>query len=82
MLAKRTNILLEKTDYRLLKALAKKQSVSVGQLIREAITKTYKNSADIECAQREQLASSLRKLWQRTKAEKIDYKRLIENGRK
>jgi len=40
-LAKRTQVLLEKEQYKQLEQLAKQKRVSVGALIREAIEKVY-----------------------------------------
>lgn len=82
MLTKRTNILLEKTDYQLLEALAKRQRISVGELIRRAIAKTYKRKIESELEQRQKRILAIMKLWEKIKVKEIDYKSLIEYGRK
>lgn len=80
MLIKRTNLLLGEADYQLLKSLAKKEEVSVAELIRRAIEKVYKKRFELE--QRKEVVAEIQKLWKKVKTEGMDYKSLIENGRK
>ena len=80
MLAKRTNLLLEKVDYYLLKRLAQQQDVSMGELIRQAIDKTYKEQFISE--QRQKNVAAIKQLWQQAAGKRINYKSLIEDGRK
>lgn len=82
MLNKRTNLLLEKKDYSLLQIIAEKEGASVGELIRRAISKTYKQKAKSEAKAREKIVAEIFALRQKTKAKKINYKALIEYGRK
>lgn len=82
MLTKRTNLLLEKTDYQLLYALAKRQEVSVAELIRKAIEKTYKQDVKAKLDQRKRTAASIERIWETIQIERLDYKSLIEDGRK
>ena len=47
MLTKRTNILFDEKAYSHLEALAKKQSTSVGDLVRKAVIKIYIEPSEI-----------------------------------
>jgi len=80
MLARRTNLLLEETDYLLLRALTKKHKVSMGELIRRALEKTYKDEVRLE--EREKTVTAIQGLWKKMGLQRIDYKSLIEDGRK
>lgn len=82
MLNQRTNILLDKEDYQLLTSLAQRQEVSLGSLIRTAITKTYKKTFTSELENKKKSVLSIIKTWEKFKLRKIDYKSLIAYGRK
>ena len=79
MLNKRTNILLSKSDYRLLSFLATKERVSIGKLIRKAIREIYQ--AEEEKEERRKVVKAILSLRKKQKGT-IDYKALIEDGRK
>ena len=79
MLTKRTNILLEQETWKKLVKLASERKASVGELVRDAVDKTYKDEMKlgkriraIEATLRDRLMSK----------KKIDYKELINYGRK
>lgn len=81
MLNKRTHVLFSEKDYHLLATLAANSDVSVGELIRKAVKKTYQ--IDQEMAERYQLTKSLFSLWEKQKIKGIvPYKQLVEDGRK
>ena len=82
MLTQRTNILLDKDDYRLLTALAQKQEVSLGSLIRIAIAKTYKKTAVNKLEERKKNVLNIFKGWEKFKLKEVDYKFLVAYGRK
>ena len=82
MLTKRTNLLLEEMDYRLLSELAKKEDVSIGELIRKAIRKTYHSQRILELEERKKVVEKILKFGEKFKIKKINYKKLIEYGRK
>jgi len=82
MLTKRTNLLLRKTDYQFLQLLARKQEVSIGELIRRAIDKTYKERLSFTLEQRKKEVAGIKRLWEKIQLKKVDYKSLIEYGRK
>lgn len=78
MLTKRTNILFEDNTWKELVALAKKRNSSVGELVRKAIKKTYfSETIDKERAGAVDTIFKIRK-----KHKGIDYKELINHGRK
>ena len=79
MLTHRTNLLLEETDYHLLSQLASKKKVSMGKLIRHAVKKTYHLQKQDTVAD---ILNSLQKLSLKVNTKNINYKELINEGRK
>jgi len=79
MLTKRTNLLLTETDYALLSHLAEKEKKSMGELIRRAIRAFYDYQA---VNSRRQILKEIENLSTQAKTKGIDYKKLVENGRK
>lgn len=79
MLTKRTQILFDENIWKKLTQLARAQTTSVGQLIREAVKEKYLKEADF-VRQRETL-EEIERIRPRL-AQKIDYKALINYGRK
>jgi len=79
MLEKRTNVLLSENDYCLLNLLAAKKGVSVGFLIRKAIREVY--MAEEEKEERQKVVDLILSFRKKQK-DSINYKALIENGRK
>lgn len=79
MLIKRTNILFDQKTWEMLTALAQQRGNSVAELVRKAVKKTYFSESE-KMAKRQALEKiiSLRK---KTKG-KINYRQLIEDGRK
>ena len=80
MLTHRTNVLLTKLDREVLSRLASKKGKTVGELIRQAVRKTYnisqkENSTAWALQQIDRLAKKVN-----TKG--INYRQLIEHGRK
>ncbi|OGV97356.1 hypothetical protein A2W24_06525 [Microgenomates group bacterium RBG_16_45_19] len=78
MLTKRTNIIFDEADWRMLAALAQQQGTSVGHLVRQAVSQTYRDlpiKDEIKLAH--QKIRSIRHVHS-----PIDYKELINYGRK
>ncbi len=78
LLNQRTNVLLNETDYKMLKELSKKNNQTIGELIRHAISKTFKPQNKTKA----QLLKHLRELGKTANTKGINYKQLIEDGRK
>ncbi len=79
MLTKRTNILFDEELWRFLVGLAKTEKSSVGDLVRRAVRETYDRE---ERLSRIRLAmQNIRSIRKKQKG-KIDYKELINYGRK
>ena len=80
MLTKRVNFLFEEETWRMLVDRAEIEQVSIGELVRKAIKKTYENKGGarlkrIQAAHKWILAN-------RQVQKNIDYKALINAGRK
>jgi predicted DNA-binding protein len=80
-LLKRTNVLLTEEDHAFLSELVKNKGKTMGQLIRDAIKKTYhlenkKSGADIS----QRIKSGWKFLINPQK--RLDYKKMVEYGRK
>jgi len=78
LLTQRTNVLLEEVDYKMLKNLSMKNNKTIGELIRHAITKTYKKNKP----SRAQLFKKFKDLGKNFNAKGINIKELVEYGRK
>lgn len=78
MLIKRTNILFDLTMWEMLTSLAKSEEISVGELIREAIREKYMNNNKTEAKKAYEAIVKERKV----SKEPINYKALIEHGRR
>jgi len=78
MLTKRTNILFEEETWNTLRELSKRRSLSIGNLIRNAVQHTY--SKDLEIEQRKRAIELIER--HRVFQKNIDYKELINAGRK
>ncbi len=78
LLTQRTNVLLDEIDYKMLKDLSKKNNQTIGALIRHAINKTFKPKKTSQS----QLLKQLRQLGKSSNTKGINYKELIEYGRK
>jgi hypothetical protein len=79
MLTHRTNLLLEETDYRLLSQLATQKKVSIGKLIRHAVKKTYSLQKQDTVTD---ILNNLQKLSLKVNTKNINYRELINEGRK
>ncbi|MBU3935417.1 hypothetical protein KJ909_01965 [Patescibacteria group bacterium] len=79
MLTRRTNLLLTEQDYWMLSALTKKKGVSMGELIRTATRKVYGGGV---VDARTELLAKMGQLAKKAKTKGIDYKKLVEDGRK
>ena len=86
MLNKRTNLLLKKRDFHLLTLLAEKENLSVGELVRRAIKNEYEGKLKAvkrTINRRKIVIEEILSLRKKQKlAGKINYKLLIEEGRK
>lgn len=78
MLTKRTNILFDQETWKLLKLVAKQRKLSIGETIRQAVKKTYLE--DKKTTQTEKAHQAILK--HRKKFKKLNYKQLINAGRK
>ena len=79
MLVKRTNILFDEDLWGQLTSLASSQTTSVGNLVRNAVKKVYFNDSLVrERAEAIDDIMAIRKVFKG----KIDYKELINAGRK
>jgi hypothetical protein len=83
MLTKRTHILFDEDTALMLAMLAQEQATSVGNLVRRAVKKTYK---DVRTNQRkgQQAVHAITELQKKFlgKFEGLDYRTLIEDGRR
>ena len=80
MLTKRTNILFDEVLWKQLVKLSETKKTSVGQLIREAVQEKYQAAVDLE--KRRQAIDHILKIRPKPVKGKIDYKALINAGRK
>ena len=79
MLVKRTNILFEEENWKMLTGLALQKGSSVSELIRKAVREVYFTEG--EKMGKKQVFDEIISLRKKAKG-KINYKSLIENGRK
>lgn len=83
MLNRRAHILFEEEEFNLLELLADEKGQSVGELVRQAVQKVYVEPKAKELSDREKAFAALKKLQQQTRQKgRVDYKALIEYGRK
>ena len=80
MLTKRTNILFDEVLWKQLVKLSETKKTSVGQLVREAVQEKYQAAVDLE--KRRQAIDHILKIRPKPVKGKIDYKALINAGRK
>ena len=80
MLQKRTNILFDDRLWNLLSSVSKKENTSIGELVRNAVRKTYlkKEIQDI----RQDTLNAIIKIRPNKAKGQINYKELINYGRK
>ncbi len=84
MLTKRTHILFDEDTALMLAVLAREQATSVGNLVRRAVKKTYKDARGTHQKKGQKTVHALIALQKKFlgKFEGIDYRALIEDGRK
>jgi hypothetical protein len=83
MLTRRTQILFEDENYDFLVWLANEQRLSVGELVRKAVKKTYIDDKEAGKIKRKKVFDNLLK-WQNDVGyvmKGLNYKQLIEDGR-
>lgn len=80
MLTKRAQILFDEGLWKKLVQLAQAQKTSVGQVIRATITEKYGQEAGL--SERKQLLEEIESIRPKPLRGKIDYKALINYGRK
>jgi len=80
MLTKRTNVLFTEEDYLMLSELAKGSKKTIGEIVRHAVKKTYKNKNKSN----KEIIKMIKKGWTFLKNPEIpvDYKEWVEYGRK
>ena len=78
MLNKRTNILFDQATWNLLEQLSASREVSIGQLVRKAVNKLYKPQTTATTI----LLDRIKELGKKVNTKNINYKELIEYGRK
>lgn len=81
MLTKRTNILFDEELWKRLTSLAQKRNTSVGELVRIAVKETYDTKDEMLEKRRKAIEETLKYRPKPFKG-KIDYKALINAGRK
>lgn len=79
MLTKRTQILFEENLWRKLVRLSQAQKISVGKLVREAVRERYEDTEKMSRRQKAIEATLKERIVSKTK---IDYKELVNYGRK
>lgn len=80
MLTKRVNFLFEEETYQMLRERAALENLSIGELVRKAVKKTY---ADKDSARLKKIQAAHKWILTNRKVFKnIDYKALINDGRK
>ena len=79
MLTHRTNVLLSPEEYRALSMLSRENKKTMGELIRNAVRKTYKVE---EKGSFEKSLERIRKLTKNVNTQGIDYRALVTEGRK
>ena len=79
MLTKRTNILFDNDLWNLLTSVARREKSSVGEVVRRAVSKVYKDT-DLE-GRKKDAFETIRKFRVKQKGT-VDYKSLINEGRK
>jgi hypothetical protein len=79
MLTKRTNILFDNDLWDLLTSVARREKSSVGEVVRSAVNKVYRGDNFIE--QRKRAFETIKK-FRVTQKGTVDYKALINEGRK
>jgi len=83
MLNRRAHILFEAEDYQLLEAEAVEKDSSVGELVRLAVKRVYVEPKDGKMEARGKAFEALLKFQKKTRQKgRVDYKELIEYGRK
>lgn len=80
MLTKRVNFLFEEETYKMLQERAEFEKLSIGELVRKAVKKTY---IDKDSAKLKKIQAAHKWILANRKVQKsIDYKALINDGRK
>lgn len=83
LLTYRTNLLLSEEEHQTVAQVAKQKGQSISQVVRHAIQKTYaKSKKDNGLSQRMQVLKRLRELGAQVNTKGINYKELVEEGRK
>ncbi len=84
MLNKRTHILFDQETFITLQMIARKDNTSIGDLVRTAVQKIYCDMPENQWERKKQAFEELKKWRSQFKPFKgrIDYKALIEDGRK
>ncbi|MEK7472536.1 MAG: hypothetical protein AAB625_00705 [Patescibacteria group bacterium] len=80
LLTRRTNVLFDETDYATLLMYSQERGETIGELIRNAIKKTYKAKKVLNA--NEKAYRMIRKATKGLDFTGIDYKELINYGRK
>lgn len=80
MLTKRTNILFDDFTWNTLKQVAVVENTSIGQLVRNAVKNTYLKQQQVDS--RQQLMNSIKTLAKNVNTTRINYRKLINDGRK
>lgn len=80
MLTKRVNFLFEEETWKMLQDLSVLENLSIGELVRRAVKKTYADKDDARLKRINQACGEIERV--RTLQKNIDYKELINAGRK
>ena len=82
MLTKRTNILLTEEDFLNLHTLSQKENKTIGELVRIAIQEKYNDTKTNRLTQRQKALKSIEKITVSINTAGLNYKELIEDGRR
>ncbi len=80
LLNRRTNVLFDEIDYTTLVRISKKEGKTIGELVRQAVRKTYKTRKKL--TDNEKAFRIIKKVTRGLDFSGINYKELINNGRK
>lgn len=80
LLTRRTNVLFSEEDYLMLSKLTKNSNKTIGELVRHAVKKTYRHKKELTA--NEKVFRKIAKITKGIDFSGIDYKALVNYGRK
>lgn len=82
MLTRRTNVLFSEEEYQTLSKLSKKKGKTMGELVRSAVKMHYKTNKTNRKKTTKRIMNEMKQLVRTVNTKGIDYKILINEGRK